>query len=220
MVDRFIAISDLVAEQLEIAGVSPNKIAVKRNTSPDPGKPGPIGTGFLFVGRLEIEKGINLLLEAWGQSGLGKETTLTVAGDGAEKSAVQHAARSDSSILFLGAVPAYRVGRLLDNCAVSIVPSLWLEAFPLATIESFARGRPVISVRSGSNEIVVSDEVGWVSPATAPELAETMQRAFADTEGVRARGAAARKLYELAYLPEKVVRSLLEIYMDLSHDEN
>jgi glycosyltransferase involved in cell wall biosynthesis/SAM-dependent methyltransferase len=213
MVDRFLPVSAFVAEQLVAAGVPPEKITVKLTAAPDPGEPAPIGEGFLFAGRLEEEKGIKLLLEAWKLSGLGKATTLTIIGDGAERSSVQQAARFDPSIRYLGSVSDDQLGQSLDDCAVRVVPSLWFEGFPLAVIESYARGRPVISTSVGGNASVVNDEVGWVCPTTsAVDLAETIQDAFADESGVRVRGMAARSLYERFYFPGEVSRSLLKIY--------
>ncbi|HZK75032.1 MAG TPA: glycosyltransferase [Clostridia bacterium] len=213
MVDRFLPVSDFVAEQLVAAGVPPEKITVKPNAVPDPGEPAPIGEGFLFAGRLEEEKGIKLLLEAWSLSRLGNMTTLTIVGDGVERSTVQQAARVDPSISYLGSVAADEVGQLLDQCAVRVVPSLCFEAAPLAVIESFARGRPVISTGVGANASAVGDEVGWVCPTTgAVGLAETIRHAFGDQSGARVRGMAARSLYERSYLPGEATRWLLEIY--------
>jgi glycosyltransferase involved in cell wall biosynthesis len=214
MVDCFVAVSDFMAEQLVAAGVPPEKIKVQPKAAPDPGEPSPIGEGFLFAGRLEEEKGIKLLLEAWRLSGLGKATRLTIVGDGAERIAVQQAARVDPSISYLGSVPSDQVGQLLDDCAVSVVPSLWFEAaLPQTVIESYARGRPVISTSVGANASVVGDEVGWVCPTpSAVGLAETIQHAFGDQSGARVRGMAARSLYERSYLPGEATRWLLEIY--------
>jgi glycosyltransferase involved in cell wall biosynthesis len=214
MVDHFPPVSDFVAKQLVASGVPSEKIMVKPNAVPDPGEPAPIGEGFLFAGRLEEEKGTKLLLKAWRLSGLGKATTLTIVGDGAERSAIQQAARVDPSIRYLGSVAADQVGQLLDRCAVRIVPSLCFEAAaPLAVIESFARSRPVVSTNVGANATVVSDEVGWVSPTTsAVGLEETIRNGFGDHSGAIVLGVAVRSLYERLYLSDEVTGSLVEIY--------
>jgi glycosyltransferase involved in cell wall biosynthesis len=189
---------------------------VKPNAAPDPGSPKPFGEGFLFAGRLEEEKGIKLLLEAWRKSNVGRLTSLTIAGDGTERSVVQEAAANDPSIRYLGSVSAEKVGDLLDDCSVRIVPSLWFEAAPLAIIESYARGRPVISTNIGANASVDGDEVGWACPeATADDLAATISRASEDKAVIRTRGAAARLLYDRSYRPEVIIQSLLQIYSEL-----
>lgn len=221
MVDHFLPVSDFVADQLVAAGVPPEKITVKPNSVADPGEPTPTGEGLLFAGRLEEEKGIRLLLESWRLSGVGEATTLTIAGDGSARSAVEHAARTDPSIRYLGAVSADRVGQLLDECAVRVVPSLWFEASPMSVVESYARGRPVISINVGANSGVVSDEVGWVCTTTsAAGLGDTVRNAFEDHDGARARGLAARSLYERSYLRGEVIRSLVAIYDGLGATES
>jgi glycosyltransferase involved in cell wall biosynthesis len=175
-----------------------------------------LGEGFLFAGRLEQEKGIKLLLEAWHLSGVGKATTLTIVGDGADRSAVEQAARVDPSIRYLGSMPADQVGQLLDNCAVCIVPSLFFEPFSRSVIESYARGRPVISTGMGAMGRSVTEEVGWVcSTPSAVGLADAIRQAFGDQDGARVRGMAARSLYERSYRPDIAIRSLLNVYKGL-----
>ena len=213
MVDRFLPVSGFVAEQLVAAGVPTEKIAVQPNIVLDPGEPAPFGEGLLFAGRLDEEKGIKLLLEAWHLAGLGKATMLTIVGDGGERSTVQKAARADPSISYLGLMTADQVGQLLDDCAVCVVPSLFFETFSRSVIESYARGRPVISTGMGAMGRNVTDEVGWLSPTTsAVGLAETIRQAFGDQGDARVRGMAARLLYERSYRPDIVIRSLLNVY--------
>ncbi|MGA3354468.1 MAG: glycosyltransferase family 4 protein [Acidimicrobiales bacterium] len=216
MVDRFLPVSDFVAEQLVAAGVPTEKIAVQPNIVLDPGEPAPFGKGLLFAGRLDEEKGIKLLLEAWHLSGVGKATMLTIVGDGADRSAVERAARVDPSISYLGSMLADQVGQLLDDCAVCVVPSLFLETFSRSVIESFARGRPVISTGMGAMGRNVTDEVGWVCSTPSPVgLADTIRQAFGDQDGARVRGIAARSLYERSYRPDIAIRSMLKVYEGL-----
>ena len=216
MVDRFLPVSDFVAEQLVAAGVPPEKIAVQPNIVLDPGEPATFGEGFLFAGRLEEEKGIKLLLAAWHLSGVGKATTLKIVGDGADRSAVEQAARVDPSISYLGAMPADQVGQLLDDCAVCVVPSLFFEPFSRSVIESYARGRPVISTGMGAMQRNVTNEVGWVCSTPSPAgLADAIRQAFGDQGDARARGMEARSLYERSYRPDIVIPSLMNVYKGL-----
>ena len=68
LVDRFLAVSDFVAEYLVRAGIPPAKIVVHPNCTSSIGPAAPLGSGFVFVGRLTAEKGISFLLSAWAQS--------------------------------------------------------------------------------------------------------------------------------------------------------
>jgi len=216
MVDRFLAVSDFVAEELAAAGVPAGKIVVQPNLVIDPGEPAPFGEGLLFAGRLDEEKGVKLLLEAWHLSGASKVTTLTIAGDGVDRIAVRDAARRDPSISYLGSVPTDQVGRLIDACAVRVVPSLSFETFSMSVIESYARGRPVISTGLGAMGRSVTNEVGWVCSTPSPlSLAEAIRQAFADNGDARVRGMTARLLFERSYRPAIVIRSLLNVYREL-----
>lgn len=216
MVDRYLPVSEFVAEQLRIAGVPDERIRVRVNTTPDPGEPAPLGDGLLFVGRLADEKGISLLLEAWSQAGVSDFATLTIAGDGPQRESVERAARDDPSIHVLGLVASDRVGQLIDECALCVVPSLCFEAAaPLSALQSFARGRSVISLKIGALAKVVNDQSGWIcAPPYRDELASAIRLALGNRQELEARGAAARHLYEQSYGPRIAIQDLLEIYSE------
>ena len=105
-VSRFLAVSDFVATKLKASGIPPENVRVVPNGAVDPGPPSVPGSGFVFVGRLSPEKGVDLLLEAWRLARLGPDTRLRIVGDGPQRSLVEQAAtRMSRSIT---AVPAPR----------------------------------------------------------------------------------------------------------------
>ena len=65
MVDKLIALTPLMARRLLAAGFEEKRITVRPSWTADPGEPATPGADFLYLGRLEEAKGINLLLEAW-----------------------------------------------------------------------------------------------------------------------------------------------------------
>ena len=81
-VDRFIALTDAMAEHLTRYGIAADRIVVKPNSVPDPGEPAPLGDGFLLLGRLVEDKGIGLLLDAWSRHEVGALGVLRIGGDG------------------------------------------------------------------------------------------------------------------------------------------
>ena len=52
---------------------------------------------------------------------------------------------------------------------VTVVPSRWHENQPLAVLESFALGVPVLGTDLGGLPEMVDDETGWVVPANDDE---------------------------------------------------
>ena len=57
-VDRYIALTDRIADHLRDYGIPDDRIVVKPNGLPDPGEPDPLGDGFLYAARLSPEKGL------------------------------------------------------------------------------------------------------------------------------------------------------------------
>ena len=65
-VDRFLALTPFHAEFLRSIGVDADRITVRPTSAPDPGPASPPeNTDVVFAGRLEEQKGVRLLLDAW-----------------------------------------------------------------------------------------------------------------------------------------------------------
>jgi glycosyltransferase involved in cell wall biosynthesis len=189
-VDRFIAVSEFVADRLASWGVDRDRIAVKPNPVPDPGPPAPPGRGFLFAGRLAEEKGILLLLDAWERSGLDGVEELLIAGDGPLMDEVTRRAERLRSVTFLGILDAAEIGQTRQRTAVGVTCSLWFEAHP-AVAESFAHGRPVIATNVGALGAIV---------------------AACNSDVVAQRGRAARARFIAEYRSDVVTDQLIDIY--------
>lgn len=209
-VARFVAVSDFVADHLVRWGISRDRIRVKPNPVPDPGPPGPPGSGFLYLGRLDPEKGIGLLLDAWERAG--SDWPLTIAGVGPLRDRVERAEGSSPSIHYLGQVPAARAHELLRETGVVVVPSTWYEGFPTTVIEALAHGRPVAASDLGSLARIVTPDFGWRVP---PEV-EAWARALRAIPGeeLGARGRKARERYEEGGF-SRTAEPLLAIYREL-----
>jgi len=107
-------------------------------------RPGPLIFGFL--GRIEAEKGIGLLLDATAQIGR-DDWRLRIGGAGrAAEVACYQAGCPDERVEWLGPVEAGAFYRSID---VLIVPSLWPEPLPRTLVEGAAHGCAVIAAASG-----------------------------------------------------------------------
>jgi glycosyltransferase involved in cell wall biosynthesis len=210
-IDQFLPVSHFVATKLVESGIPIDRITVKPNFVTDPGPVQPIGEGFLFAGRLEEAKGVRLLLDAWARAGIGERSRLVIAGDGPDRELVEAAAETLDGVQYVGRVDAPRVGELLDDAAVLVMPSIWYEGLPRIVVEAFARGRPVLATAIGSLCEAIDDGVGWTSDPTAGSLASVL-RTSADRAAATVRSEGARRCYEDRFRPAAVLEVLEEVY--------
>jgi glycosyltransferase involved in cell wall biosynthesis len=129
----------------------------------------------LFVGRIELEKGILLLLEAFELPILKNEDIkLLIVGTGNLESSVHAAAQRDSRIEYIGLVPHAQVGNYFSIADLVVVPSIVPEAYGLVASEAVSLNKPVIGFEIGGlKEIFNKCENGiLVKGVTAEGLAQ------------------------------------------------
>jgi glycosyltransferase involved in cell wall biosynthesis len=152
----------------------------------------------LFIGRLEPLKGLPRLLDALPlvARGLSRRVTLTVAGDGADRHALEaHAQRVERDeprlkVHFVGWLQAAGKDRLLAGSDAIVMPSVWPEPFGLVGLEAASAGVPAVAFATGGiGDWLKDDETGCLASAEGarPEaLAEAIVRCVGNP-GVRAR---------------------------------
>jgi glycosyltransferase involved in cell wall biosynthesis len=209
LVDRFLAVSNFVAYHLTLAGISSEKIVVRPNSTPTYGPALPLGSGFVFVGRLTPEKGVSLLMAAWEQSSARDTEQLVVAGDGPERNAVM--AARQHNVRYEGLVDSERVRELLNHAAVVVIPSLCYEGFPRVVAEAFERGRPVAATALGSLRDLITPDVGWTADPNVEAFAAMLGNAASDPALVT-KAAAARAVFEASLTSEISLARLLNVY--------
>jgi glycosyltransferase involved in cell wall biosynthesis len=174
----------------------------------------------LFVGRLEPQKGLGELLEAWDRVRAARpDAMLALVGDGVWKDRVDAKRGSlDGSIFAPGARPLREVAQWLAACDVFTLPS-WMEGTPNVVLEALASGRPAVATRVGGIPDILADpESGvLVAPRDAAALADGLLAAFGRSwEPLRVRAcgpgsweeSAARLYAILAALHEQKRRTL------------
>ncbi|MES1242456.1 MAG: glycosyltransferase family 4 protein [Acidobacteriota bacterium] len=144
----------------------------------------------LFVGRLRIRKGVEVLLEA-----LLPGMRLLIAGDGEHRVSLEKKAMGlGSQVRFLGRCDAGRVRGLLKGAAALVVPSIY-EGMPLVVLEAMEAGVPVVASRvSGIPEVVEEGRTGWLVPAEDPRaLAAALTEVLERPDEARRRGEEGRR---------------------------
>jgi len=152
----------------------------------------------LFAGRLEREKGVEVLLEAWRAADL--DGTLVLCGDGPLRPA---------GIVAPGPLGAVELRNYYAGSDVVVVPSIptrdFLEPWGMVVNEAFHQGVPVIAstaVGAVAGGLVAHDRTGLVVPAgDASALAGALRRLHAD-HGLRTRLGAAARTAVAAHTPQ------------------
>lgn len=131
---------------------------------------------FLYVGRLDREKGVNFLLEAIRI--LPKTLLFKIVGDGDERVVLEDFARIHglSNVEFCGKVSGDALWRSYAGCIATIHPFNWFEAFGLTIIESFLFAKPAIASNLGAAGELITPERGLlVEPASPEKLVQAIQ---------------------------------------------
>ncbi len=136
---------------------------------------------FLFVGRLEVIKGLQTLITLWNQV---SNTDLLVAGTGTYESELRTLASVNPCIKFLGSLPQRELGSLYFHALACIVPSITYETFGMIIVEAFARKTPVIVRNLGALPEVVNDSGGGFVYRTDADLLAAMHQ-IATVPGLR-----------------------------------
>jgi glycosyltransferase involved in cell wall biosynthesis len=136
---------------------------------------------FLFVGRLEVIKGLQTLIDLWDHV---PDYDLLVAGSGSYAKVLQARAAANPHIRFLGPLPQRELGALYYHALACIVPSVTYETFGMITVEAFARKTPTIVRDLGALPEVIDDSGGGYVYRSDRELLTAMH-AIAASPGLR-----------------------------------
>ncbi len=224
--DRFIGVSRYVTERLRTVNGTPaartvcvyNGIDLAPFADPEPGLlqdllgvPRERQVVF-FSGRAQPYKGIDVLIAAADMLRReGRDVVFAVCGDGSALPRFQEdvRARGLEGFHFLGR--RTDVPRLLPSATVSVVPSVWAEAFGLTVVEAMAAGVAVVASRTGGiPELFEDGESGiLVEPGEPADLARAIGELLDDP--VRREGIA-RAGREHARARFSIDRTVAEIY--------
>lgn len=108
---------------------------------PDIGDPPHARPFFLFAGRLEKLKGVQVLIEAFRQY---RACDLLIAGEGTYAKHLHGLAQGLEHIHFLGKLDQPSLRRLFRHATAVIISSIGYEVFPLVVLEAFAERTPLV----------------------------------------------------------------------------
>lgn len=214
--DRIVAVSEAVRAALEAQGADPARIRVIPggvDLRAYEGLPAPAAGVVGALGRLEREKGFDLLLQAMAQ--LQGEARLLLGGDGSQREALaSQAERAGLPVEmtgFVADVPAF-----LGRTGLFVLPSR-SEGLGLVLVEAMAAGRPVVATRVGGvPEVVLHGETGLlVEPGDVDGLAGAIRRLLEEPELAGRLGAAGRERARQLFSAERMADQTAALYEEL-----
>ena len=217
-IDHFIAVSEFMREKLVSHGLSPNRITAIHNYIDVSGIEVAENEGsyLLYFGRFEANKGIMTLLKA---AAMHREVDLVLVGAGGLEPVMRDYVAQEKldNVTIRGFMDQASLYEVIKGAVCSIIPSEWYETFGLTSIESFAKGRPVIASRIGGIPEVVEDKAdGFLfEPGNAHELGEYMKWMWENRGAAVTMGKKGRQNVERKFNPEDHYRKLMDVYRKL-----
>ncbi|MBE1236863.1 glycosyltransferase [Phaeovibrio sulfidiphilus] len=218
LTDRIVAGSTDEAVVGERAGIASSRIALIFNGLPAtppafaPGERTDTRLKLLFIGRLDRQKGVDILLKAIRP--LQDRVSLEIAGD---------AVVADSSVSFEGLTNVTRLGwispaevsRRLSVCDAAVLPSRW-EGLCYVPMEAMRVSKPVLAARVGGlKDLVLDGQTGFFFEPESPEALQTLLEGLAPGDALAAMGEAGHRYFMDTFTAEKMTGATWALYRDL-----
>lgn len=182
--DAVIAVSSVIARDL--LARAPELARTRVEIVPNPvnidalrhhaGGARPVAESYaLYVGKLAVNKGTDLLVEAIHEADL--DWPLIVVGDGPDRHAVERAAKNHGrDVRVLGWLDKAETAVWIAHAAMLIFPSRGPESLSRVLIEASALGIPIAAMHTGGTADIVEDEVTGLLSTDVMGLADDIRR--------------------------------------------
>lgn len=166
----------------------------------------------VYIGRLEKEKGIETLINAF----LNTNHKLKIIGfsnDSYEASLKSMVQGREDQIVFLGKLDFEKISNYLQECLFTVVPSEWFENFPNTVLESFAFKKAVLATNIGSLPEIVNESNGFCFDyASSDSLKEKINYMFSNKEQAQIKGENGFKTLSTDYSSDYHYNQLISVF--------
>lgn len=179
-------------------------------------------TVFMWAGRMEYRKGLELLVDALKKLPIEKKWKVVLCGDGSERSFIQKLCDKEKffdRVYFTGKLSYEQVQKLYEEASVFVFPSL-RETTGTVIIEAMAHKLPVICLEQGGGAVIVNRDTGFLIPINDKEecvrrFAEAMLFCVDNPEKLVIMGECARNRVLENYSWQKKCDNVEKIYRDI-----
>lgn len=127
---------------------------------------------FLWAGRMEYRKGLQLLIEVLSELPIEKKWKLVLCGDGSERTKLQKQCvekKLQDRVIFKGKLSGEDLQKQYEQANVFVFPSL-RETTGTVIVEAMSNGLPVICLNLGGGAMIVNENTGFVIPVESREI--------------------------------------------------
>ncbi len=168
----------------------------------------------VFMGKLEVNKGVQFLLPAAERAGL--PWPLMVIGDGAQRPSLEaEAKRLGRDVRFTGWLARGKALACLAHASLLIFPSYGPESLSRVLLEAAALRVPIAAMDTGGTSDIVKHEQTGLLASTPDELAANIQRLVTNRAIGRTLASEARLLVERAFATPHVAQRIEGLYAEL-----
>ena len=232
--DRVIAVSGVLGDEVKgLYEVPEWKLRTIRNgvhcknfdVATDPGVVkrrygvAPLDPTILFVGRLEVQKGPDLLMEAIPQVLRTRgDAKFIFVGEGSMRGQLERRCRElgiGHAVRLVGPMSGVSLAQVYRSCDAVCVPSR-NEPFGIVLLEAWASKKPVIATENGGPREMVKPGVnGFLTTAAPDSIAWGIRQIFDDFDRAREMGATGRVMTEEGYSWDTIAAATEGVYREL-----
>lgn len=224
-VDRFLPISPTIKEIYSEFGFNKDKmIVILQPVNTEFAKPSQYleknfikgwenKFNILYVGRLEYNKGVDLLIDAISRIGL-LDICLHVVGEGDEKRNLENLSRklnSEKKVNFYGYIPNEYLSQFYSNAQVFVHPVRWSEPMGRTILEAMSFGLPLIVSDIGAPKWLSEGANLIFEHRDSTQLSKRIMEMYSD-HGLRERLSKNAKSRVKEFDYRKSIKKLSEVY--------
>jgi glycosyltransferase involved in cell wall biosynthesis len=217
-IDLFISPSSFLRNKMIEFGIDENKIVhIPNFINSSEYTPNYSNSNYiLYFGRLEKHKGLETFIAAMKHV---KASKLYLVGEGSYRNMLERYSKKNNmkNVVFLGFVTRKKLIELVRFSLFTVLPSEWYENCPMAVLESFAFGKPVIGANIGGIPDLIDDgSTGMLfDSGDVDDLAEKINYLLINKNLVVKMGRNARKMVEEKYNENIHYERLMGVYKKL-----
>ena len=168
---------------------------------------------FLFVGRLEIIKGLQDVIPQFGPDA---PAELWIAGAGEYEGELRRLAEGRTKVKFLGRQPMDKLRQLYRDALAVVTPSVCYEVFPMVVLEAFREGTPIIARELGPYPEIVNETGGGLLFRDDASLKKALDRLGHNPADAAEMGALGLKAFQETWSEDVALARYFDIIRDVA----